>query len=214
MPLGLLGRKIGMTRIFDEKGCVIPVTIIEAGPCPIVRICTKEKEGYNSIQLGYGNRKKKHLNKPLEGTYKKANINPCRILKEFRLNGEEITYKIGDQLTVEIFNEGELVDIRGKSKGKGFAGAIKRHNFSRGPMSHGSRYHRRTGSLGASAYPSRVLKNMPGPGHMGNVQVCTQNLNIVKIDKEKNLILVKGCVPGPNNGYLVVTKAIKSLKRK
>jgi len=214
MTIGILGKKIGMTRIYNEKGEIVPVTVIEAGPCPVVQIKTAKKEGYNAIQLGYGTRKPKHSNNPLTGHFQKNNISPCRLLKEFRLDGVEINYKVGDQITVDIFKEGELIDIRGKSKGRGFAGSIKRNNFSRGPMSHGSCYHRRTGSQGASAYPSRVFKNMPSPGHMGNVQVCIQSLSIIKVDKEKNLLLIRGGIPGANNGYLMITKAIKSTKKK
>jgi len=210
--LGILGKKIGMTRIYNDKGEVIPVTVIEAGPCPVVQIKTEKKEGYNAIRLGYDARKPKHTNKPLAGLFQKNNITPCRILREFRTDGGEVNYKVGDQVTVDIFKEGEFVDIRGKSKGRGFAGSIKRNKFSRGPMSHGSCYHRRTGAQGASAYPSRVFKNMPSPGHYGNTQVCIQNLSIIKIDKEKNLLLVEGGIPGANNGYLMITKAVKSNK--
>ena len=209
MPLGILGRKIGMTQIFDEKGALIPVTVIEAGPCKILQKKTKEKEGYNAIQLGFGEKTKKSTNKPLMGHFEKAGSEPLQFVREFRQDNVD-NFEVGQELSLDIFSEGEKIDVTGLSKGRGFQGVIRRHNQSRGPESHGSRYHRRPGSMGASAYPSRVMKGKKLPGRMGGARVTTLSLKIVKADKEKNLLLIKGCVPGHENSFLMLRKAVRN----
>lgn len=205
MKKGLIGKKLGMTQVIEESGLRIPVTVIEAGPCTVVQVKTEEVDGYNSIQLGFENLKPQHVRKPIEGHFKKANLKPMKYLKEFRLKNTE-EYKVGDVLKVDIFEEGEKVNVQGKTKGKGFAGVIKRHGYGRGPESHGSRFHRRPGSLGASATPSRVFKGTKLPGQMGGNIVTIKNLEIVKVDVDKNVLLVKGSIPGPK-GTIVNIKA-------
>ncbi len=210
MKKGIIGKKIGMTQIFDEKGNVIPVTVIEAGPCVIAQVKTEETDGYNSIQLGFGDVKAKHINKPEAGHFAKSKISNKKHLREFRL--EDIsTYKVGDEIKADIFAKGEKVDIQGTSKGKGFQGVIKRHGQSRGPMGHGSMYHRRPGSMGACATPSRVFKGKKLPGHMGNVTVTIQNLDIICVDIDKNVILVKGSVPGAKGAILKIKSSVKAI---
>jgi len=204
----LLGRKIGMTQIFNEEGKVVPVTVIQAGPCVVIQTKTAKTDGYEAIQVGFGAQKESRVIKPLKGHFTKAQVKPLRFLREFRLNdaGE---YKVGQEIGVDVFETGEHVDVSGISKGKGFAGAIKRHNFSRGPMAHGSKYHRRTGSLGALG-PNRVFKGRKLPGRMGNDKITVQNLQIAKIDKERNLLLIKGAVPGPKKALLTIKASVKS----
>lgn len=209
MTLGLLGKKLGMTRIYDEAGTVIPVTVIQAGPCPIVQIKNKERDGYCALQLGFDSRKESKTNRPQSGHFKKAEVGPTRILREFRVD-EMGDYKAGESVNLEIFEVGDKLDVTGISKGRGFAGAQKRHGSSRGPESHGSRYHRKSGSLGASATPARVFKLKKTPGHMGAERVTVQNLVVMKLDKENNLIVVRGSIPGCNNGYLMLRKSIKT----
>ena len=204
----LIGRKVGMTQVFDEKGVVVPVTVIEAGPCPVVQIKTVETDGYNAVQLGFGNVKENKVNKPENGHFKKANVEPKKHLREFRL--EEISYNVGDELKADVFAAGESVDITGTTKGKGFQGVIKRHGQSRGPMGHGSMYHRRPGSMGPTSTPGRVFKGKKLPGHMGVTTVTIQNLEIVNVDLDKNVILVKGSVPGNKGAILKIKDSVKT----
>ena len=205
----LIGKKVGMTQIFDEKGRVIPVTVIEAGPCVVAQVKSVETDGYNAIQLGYGEVKDKHINKPEKGHFAKANIAPKKHLREFRLDSVEgIT--VGTELTVTEFAEGDRLDIQGTTKGKGFQGVIKRHGQHRGPMGHGSMYHRRPGSMGPTSTPGRVFKGKKLPGHMGRVTVTIQNLDVVKVDSDKNVVLVKGSVPGPKGAILKLKTSVKA----
>ena len=210
MKKGIIGRKVGMTQIFDEKGNVIPVTVIEAGPCVVAQVKTVEKEGYNALQLGFGEVKTKHMNKPEMGHFAKSKIDNKKHLREFRLDSIE-GVKVGDEIKADIFQEGERVDIQGISKGKGFQGVIKRHGQHRGPMGHGSMYHRRPGSMGATSTPGRVFKGKKLPGHMGRVTVTIQNLDVVKVDLDKNVILVKGSVPGAKGAILKIKSAVKAM---
>ena len=209
MKKGIIGRKVGMTQIFDEKGNVIPVTVIEAGPCVVAQVKTVEKEGYNALQLGFGEIKTKHMNKPEMGHFAKSKIDNKKHLREFRLDSIE-GVKVGDEIKADIFQEGERVDIQGISKGKGFQGVIKRHGQHRGPMGHGSMYHRRPGSMGSTSTPGRVFKGKKLPGHMGRVTVTIQNLDVVKIDMDKNVILVKGSVPGCKGAILKIKSTVKA----
>ncbi len=208
MSKGILGKKVGMTQIFAPTGEVIPVTVVEAGPNVVLQKKTNEVDGYESIQLGFDDKKETRANKPEQGHAKKANTTPKRIVREFR--GME-GFEVGQEVKADVFAEGEKVDVTGTSKGKGFAGAIKRHGHSRGPMAHGSRYHRGPGSLGSIA-ANRVFKGMKLPGRMGTDKVTVQNLEVVKVDTERNLLLIKGAIPGPNNGYVVVKSTVKSGK--
>jgi len=209
MQKAILGKKIGMTQVFDEDGVVIPVTVIAAGPVAVVQKKTVENDGYDAIQVGFEDAKEKALNKPLKGHFAKTGVALKRILREFRMD-DCSSYNVGDQITADVFAAGEKVDVTGTSKGKGFAGAIKRWGSHRGPMTHGSGYHRRPGSLGACSTPSRVMKNKKLPGHMGVERVTIQNLDVVRVDGEKNLILVKGAVPGPKGGLLIVRDTVKA----
>jgi len=209
MKKGILGRKHGMTQIFDEKGEVIPVTVIEAGPCVVVQKKTTETDGYNAIQVGFGDVKEKRLTKPLIGHFKKAGVPFKRYLREFRLD-DVSGYEVGSEIKVDIFKPGDRVDVTGISKGKGFAGVVKRYGASRGPMSHGSKYHRRVGSMGATTDPGRTFKGKIMPGHMGHKRVTIQDLEVVKVDPELNLLLVKGSVPGPKGSLLIIKDSVKS----
>ena len=203
MKKGLIGKKVGMTQIFDNEGHAIPVTVLLVGPNKVVQIKTNDVDGYSAIQLGFGDVKEKHMIKPKKGHFDKFDLDYMKHLKEFRL--EDISeYKIGQELNADLFLEGDIVDVQGTTKGKGFQGVIKRHGQSRGPMSHGSRYHRRVGSMGASATPSRVVKGKKLPGHMGHVTRTISNLTVVKVDTDKNVILVKGSVPGPKGAILKI----------
>jgi large subunit ribosomal protein L3 len=207
---GIIGKKLGMTQVFKEDGTVVPVTVIEANTV-VVQKKTAEKDGYNAIQVGFENVKEKKLNKPLKGHFDKAGVDYKRYLREFRVkNADE--YEIGQEIKVDIFKAGDKVDVTGISKGKGFQGVIKRHNQSRGPETHGSKYHRAVGSLGASANPSRVFKTKKLPGHMGHEKVTVQNLEVVSVDADKNLILIKGAVPGPKGGLLKIKESVKVSK--
>ena len=206
---GIIGKKIGMTQIFDEKGNVIPVTVIETAGNVVTQIKTVETDGYNSIQLGYGEVKAKHLNKPLEGHFKKAGVENKKHLREFRTE-DVANYKVGDEIKADIFAAGEKVDVQGTTKGKGFQGVIKRHGQHRGPMGHGSMYHRRPGSMGATSTPGRVFKGKKLPGHMGRATITIQNLDVVRVDMDKNVILVKGSVPGAKGAILKVKSAVKA----
>ena len=207
---GILGKQLGMTQIFTEAGDVIPVTVVEAGPVVVTQIKTTEKEGYNAVQVGYGEVKEKSLNKPQKGHLAAANVLK-KHLKEFRMDSVE-GYTVGQEIKADIFAAGEKIDVTGTSKGKGFQGPIKRHGQSRGPESHGSRYHRRPGSMGACSFPGRVFKNKKLAGHMGSVTVTVQNLEVVRVDAEKNLILVKGAIPGAKGSVVTVKEAVKASK--
>lgn len=209
MKKAIIGRKLGMTQIFDENGKVIPVTVIEAGPCAITQKKVQEKEGYNAIQVGFENIREKLVNKPRKGHFAKAGVALKRIVREFRLENVD-EYEVGNEIKADIFEAGEKVDVSGVSKGKGFQGVIKRWNFSRGPMSHGSKFHRAPGSMGAASDPSRTFKNMKMPGHMGNRNTTVLNLEVVKVMADKNVILIKGGVPGPNKGYVVIRNTVKA----
>ena len=209
MKKAIIGRKVGMTQIFDEKGVVIPVTVIEAGPCTVAQVKTTETDGYNAVQLGFGEVKEHKVNKPEMGHFKKGNVKVVKHLREFRLD-DVSDKKVGDEIKVDIFSEGDVIDVQGRTKGKGFQGVIKRHGQSRGPMGHGSMYHRRPGSMGSTSTPGRVFKGKKLPGHMGNVVVTIQNLKVVKVDLEKNVILVKGSVPGNKGVILKIKDAVKA----
>lgn len=209
MNKGLIGKKVGMTQIFDEKGLIVPVTVIEAGPCVVSQVKTVETDGYNAVQLGFGDVKDKHINKPEKGHFAKSKIENKKHLREFRLDSVE-NVKVGDELKADIFAAGEKIDVQGKTKGKGFQGVIKRHGQHRGPMGHGSMYHRRPGSMGACSTPSRVFKGKKLPGHMGTLTVTIQNLDVVKVDLDKNVLLVKGSVPGPKGAILKIKSTVKS----
>lgn len=213
MALGILGKKLGMSQVFDEKGVRIPVTVIEAGPCMILQKKMREPDGYVALQLGFDPKSNHATSKPERGHAKKADTIPMRYVREVRVDNPE-EYTIGQVLLVDIFNQGDRVDITGLTKGRGFAGPIKRHGSRRGPETHGSRYHRRPGSLGASSYPSRVFKGKPLPGRMGNNRCTAQNLQVVKTDKGKNLLVVKGSVPGAATGYLIIRKRLKGNHKK
>lgn len=209
MNKAIIGKKVGMTQIFDEQGLVIPVTVIEAGPCTVTQIKTVETDGYNSIQLGYGEVKEKHLNKPEKGHFAKSKLALKKHLREFRVN-EIADAKVGDEVKADVFAQGDKIDVQGTTKGKGFQGVIKRHGQSRGPMGHGSMYHRRPGSMGSTSTPGRVYKGKNLPGHMGCETVTIQNLDVVRVDLDKNVILVKGSVPGAKGAILKIKKSVKS----
>ncbi|HEY8344123.1 MAG TPA: 50S ribosomal protein L3 [Bacillota bacterium] len=212
MAKGILGKKIGMTQVFNAQGHLVPVTVVETGPCMVVQKKNEEKDGYTSIQLGFMEKRENIVNKPLKGHFAKAGVKPMRYLREIRLTPEESeNYQVGQELKADLFKEGEKVDVIGTSKGKGFAGVIKRHNFHRGPMAHGSMYHRRPGSLGATD-PARVFKGRRLPGRMGGERVTVQGLEIVKVDPEKNVLLIKGAVPGRNGALLLVRETVKAAK--
>ncbi|WP_100332790.1 50S ribosomal protein L3 [Bacillus xiapuensis] len=207
MTKGILGRKIGMTQVFAENGDLIPVTLIEAAPNVVLQKKTIENDGYEAVQLGFDDKREKLANKPAKGHVAKANTAPKRFIREFRNFDSEV--EVGQEVKVDIFAEGDIVDVTGVSKGKGFQGAIKRHGQGRGPMSHGSRYHRRPGSMGPVA-PNRVFKNKLLPGRMGGEQITIQNLQVIKVDAERNVILVKGNVPGPKKSLVKIQSAVKA----
>lgn len=209
--IGILGRKIGMTQIFSEDGTLIPVTVLEAGPVHVTQIKRVEKEGYNAIQVAFGKVNKKNVTKPIIGHFEKAGVEVKRKLVEFKTD-ELDKYEIGQEIKADVFSEGQFVDITGTSKGKGTAGHIKRWNHARGPETHGSKHHRLSGSKGASASPGRVAKGYPGPGRMGYERSTIANLEIVKVDINRNLLLVKGAVPGPRKGFVIVKPTVKMKK--
>lgn len=209
--IGILGKKIGMTQIFQEDGSVIPVTVIEAGPCSVLQVKTDDTDGYQAVQLGYGDKKEKRVNKPAMGRFKKAKVKPTAFVREIRTGSTE-QYKVGQTLTVDMFDQGDFVDVTGVTIGKGFQGGVKRWGWAGGKASHGSMHHRAPGSVGASSFPSRVFKGHHMPGHMGSEKKTIQNIKIVKVDKENNLLAVKGCVPGHKNSYLVIREARKHAK--
>ena len=210
---GLLGRKIGMTQLFTDEGKVLPVTVIEAGPCQVIQVMTEENGGYNAIQLGFGERKEKHTNKAQLGHYKKANLQPSKFVQEIRLSAEDVAkYEVGQSVTIsDVFEEGEKLDVRGTSKGKGTAGVMKRHNFAGFIRTHGTHeFFRHGGSIGTRLTPGHVAKGTRMGGQMGNERVTVHNLELSKMDAEKNLLFVKGGVPGANGGYVVIRKGLKA----
>ena len=211
MKKAIIGKKVGMTQVFDENGTVIPVTVIEAGPCVVAQVKTSEKDGYEAVQLGFGDVKENKLNKPEKGHFAKANVTAKKHLREFRLDSIE-GIKVGDEVKADVFEAGEKIDVQGTSKGKGFQGVIKRHGQHRGPMGHGSMYHRRPGSMGSTSTPGRVFKGKKLPGHMGVQKITIQNLEIIKVDMDKNVLLVKGSVPGPKGAILKIKSSVKSCK--
>ncbi|MEN6351132.1 MAG: 50S ribosomal protein L3 [Syntrophomonas sp.] len=203
-----MGIKIGMTQIFDENDKAVPVTVVEAGPCTVLQKKIVETDGYNAIQVGFYNLKEKLANKPAKGHFKKANAKPLRYIKEFRVENVD-EYESGQEIKAEIFEAGEMVDVVGTSKGKGFAGGVKRHNFARGSMGHGSKYHRRPGSLGAKG-PARVFKGRKMPGQLGRERVTVQGLEVVKVYPDRNLILIRGSIPGPKKGLVIIKNSVKA----
>jgi len=205
MSPGILGKKIGMTQVFRPDGQVVPVTVLKAGPCVVTQRKTPATDGYDAIQLGFVEGKRK-ANKPSAGHLKKAGVENVRFQREFKLNGEG-DFKAGDRILVDFFKPNDKVDVIGVSKGRGFAGFVKRHNFRGGDATHGSMFHRAPGSIGASSFPSRVFPGMRGAGHMGNAQVTVRNLEVIEVDTEDNVLLVKGAVPGPNGAYVYVRRA-------
>jgi len=210
MVNGILGIKVGMTQLFEKDGTAVPATVIKAGPCVVVQKKTAAHDGYNAVQLGLVEFvAEKRVKKPMQGHFKKASVSPAKFLKEFRLQDSAEATLVGEKVLVDQFSPSDLVDISGVSKGKGFAGVIKRHNFRGGAATHGSMFHRAPGSIGASAFPSRVLKGMRAAGHMGQDNVTTKNLRVVRVDVEQNLLIVRGAVPGSNGGYVVIRKKEK-----
>jgi large subunit ribosomal protein L3 len=209
MKKGILAKKIGMTQIFMNDGKVVPVTVLSAGPCTVVQKKTVETDGYDAIKVAYGDIREKLVSKPQKGEFAKANVEVKRHMKEFRLEDVN-SYNVGDEIKVDVFAEGDNVDATGLTKGHGFAGVIKRHGTHRGPMSHGSMYHRRPGSMGSTSDPGRVYKGKVLPGHMGCEKVTVINLEVVKVDTDKNLLYVKGAVPGPKGSVLCIRDSVKN----
>jgi large subunit ribosomal protein L3 len=202
----LIGKKVGMTQVYADDGSAIPATVIEAGPCVVVQRKAKSKDGYSAVQLGLvESRKVKRVTKPMKGHFDKAGLPPCRVLREFRVE-EAAEVKVGDKVSVGLFSPGDSVSITGISKGKGFQGVVKRHHFRGGAATHGSMFHRAPGSIGSSAFPSRVLKGMRAGGHMGSDRVTVKNLEVVRVDAETNTLVVKGSIPGAGGGYVVIRK--------
>ncbi len=209
MKKAILTTKVGMTQVFGEDGVLTPVTVLQAGPCVVTQVKTVENDGYSAVQVGFGDIREKLVNKPTKGHFAKAGVPAKRFLKEFRLEDAE-NYTLGQEIKADVFAAGDKVDATAKSKGKGFQGAIKRHGQSRGPMAHGSKYHRHAGSNGSATTPGCVFKGKHMPGHMGAVRVTVQNLEVVRVDAEKNLILVKGAVPGPKKSLVMLKESVKA----
>ncbi len=209
MKKAIIAKKVGMTQVFTEKGTLIPVTVLEAGPCVVIQKKTMENDGYEAIQVGYTDAKPKHVTKPMKGHFDKAGVTAKKYLKEFKLD-DISAYEIGAEIKADVFTAGDKVDVSGVSKGKGFQSTIKRYNAQRGPMGHGSKSHRVVGSMSSGTTPGRVKKNKKMPGHMGNVKVTIQNVEVVRADAEKNLLLVKGAVPGPKGAVLVIKDSVKA----
>ena len=209
MKKAILTTKVGMTQVFSVDGVLTPVTVLQAGPCVVTQVKTVENDGYSAVQVGFGDIREKLVNKPKKGHFAKAGVTAKRFLKEFRLEDAE-SYTLGQEIKADVFAAGDKVDATAKSKGKGFQGAIKRHGQSRGPMAHGSKYHRHAGSNGSATTPGRVFKGKHMPGHMGAVRVTVQNLEVVSVDAEKNLILVKGAVPGPKKSLVMLKESVKA----
>jgi large subunit ribosomal protein L3 len=204
----ILGKKVGMTQVFTEQGDVVPVTVVESGEMFVVQKKTVEKDGYNAIQVGFGKVKPKNVTKPIKGHFEKAKLEPKKFLREFKVDNID-DYEVGQKIGVEVFQAGDKVDVIGTSKGKGFAGSIKRHGHHRGPMSHGSKFHRLRGSLGASSYPAKVVKGTKAHGHMGHERVTVLNLEVIKVDVDKNAILLKGAIPGPKKGLVKIRETVR-----
>ena len=211
MKKAILATKVGMTQIFNEDGVLTPVTVLQAGPCVVTQVKTVENDAYSAVQVGFADKREKLVNKPMKGQFDKAGVSYKRFVREFRFEDAE-SYELAQEIKADIFTAGEKVDATAISKGKGFQGAIKRHGQSRGPMAHGSKYHRHAGSNGACSDPSRVFKGKKMAGHMGNKKVTVQNLEIVKVDAENNLLLVKGAVPGPKKSLVTIKETVKSAK--
>ncbi|RDU21796.1 50S ribosomal protein L3 [Anaerosacchariphilus polymeriproducens] len=211
MKKAILATKVGMTQIFNENGVLTPVTVLQAGPCVVTQVKTAENDGYEAIQIGFGDKREKLVNKPRKGQFDKAGVAYKRFLREFKLDNAA-EYNVADEIKVEIFAEGDKIDATAISKGKGFQGAIKRHGQSRGPMTHGSKFHRHAGSNGAASDPSKVFKGKKMPGQMGNKKITIQNLEVVKVDAENNLLLVKGAVPGPKKSLVTIKESVKAAK--
>lgn len=207
MLKAILGKKVGMTQIFTEDGAMVPVTVVEAGPCVVTQVKTVESDGYDAVQVGFGDIRESLVNKPASGQFKKAGLTVKKYLREFRTIQE---FKVGDEIKVDVFENGDKIDVTGISKGKGFAGAIKRWGQHRGPMTHGSKYHRGQGSMGAKSYPGRVFKTKRMPGHMGAVQRTIVNVEVVGVDAEKNMLLIKGSVPGAKGQLLTIKKSTRA----
>lgn len=207
--LGIIGKKLGMTHVFLEDGSVVPVTVVEAGPCPVIQKKTTEKDGYNALQVGFLPKESRKVNRPLAGHFKKAGVNPCYYVKEFRLEKME-AYEMGQEVKVNLFKPGDVVDVTGLSKGRGFAGSIKRHGFHGFPASRGTHeYFRHGGAVGMHSYPARIFKNMRMPGHMGNQKVTVQNIRVLDVKEDQNLILLRGGIPGSPNGWVLIRSATK-----
>ena len=209
MKKAILAKKVGMTQIFNEAGELVPVTVLQAGPCVVTQAKTIENDGYEAVQVGFEDIREKLVNKPVKGMFDKAGVSYKRYVREFKLEGE---YSVKDEIKVDVFEAGDKIDATAIAKGKGFQGAIKRHGQSRGPMAHGSKYHRHAGSNGSCSTPSRVFKGKKMPGHMGGKKVTTQNLEVVRVDAEKNLLLVKGAVPGPKKSLVTIKESVKAGK--
>ena len=209
MKKAILATKVGMTQIFNENGELVPVTVLQAGPCVVTQVKTVENDGYSAVQVGFQDIREKLVNKPVKGMFDKAGVSYKRYVREFKLEGE---YAVKDEIKADVFEAGDKVDATAIAKGKGFQGAIKRHGQSRGPMAHGSKYHRHAGSNGSCSTPSRVFKGKKMPGHMGGKKVTTQNLEVVRVDAEKNLLLVKGAVPGPKKSLVTIKESVKAGK--
>lgn len=209
MKKAILTTKVGMTQVFSEDGVLTPVTVLQAGPCVVTQVKTVENDGYSAVQVGFGDIREKLVNKPQKGHFAKAGVDAKRYVREFRLDDAE-SYTVGQEIKADVFAAGDKIDATAKSKGKGFQGAIKRHGQSRGPMAHGSKYHRHAGSNGSATTPGRVFKGKHMPGHMGAVRVTVQNLEVVSVDAEKNLILVKGAVPGPKKSLVMLKESVKA----
>ena len=209
MKKAILAKKVGMTQIFNEAGELVPVTVLQAGPCVVTQVKTTENDGYEAVQVGFEDIREKLVNKPVKGMFDKAGVSYKRYVREFKLEGE---YSVKDEIKVDVFEAGDKIDATAIAKGKGFQGAIKRHGQSRGPMAHGSKYHRHAGSNGSCSTPSRVFKGKKMPGHMGGKKVTTQNLEVVRVDAEKNLLLVKGAVPGPKKSLVTMKESVKAGK--
>ncbi len=211
MKKAILATKVGMTQIFNDDGVLTPVTVLQAGPCVVTQVKTAENDGYSAVQVGFVDKREKLVNKPLKGQFDKAGVSYKRYLREFKLEDAE-NYQLGQEIKADVFAAGDKIDVSAVSKGKGFQGAIKRHGQSRGPMAHGSKYHRHAGSNGAASDPSKVFKGKKMPGHMGHKKVTVQNLEVVRVDMDNNLILVKGAVPGPKKSLVTIKETVKTVK--
>lgn len=207
MKKAILAKKVGMTQIFNEAGELVPVTVLQAGPCVVTQVKTIENDGYEAVQVGFEDIREKLVNKPVKGMFDKAGVSYKRYVREFKLEGE---YSVKDEIKVDVFEAGDKIDATAIAKGKGFQGAIKRHGQSRGPMGHGSKFHRAVGSLSSATTPGKVKKGKKMAGHMGSVKVTIQNLEVVRADADKNLLLIKGAVPGPKNAVLVIKNSVKA----